>query len=163
MKLLLGLSLIAVGLAGQTTPRLTRVDQASYPKVIAAHRGKVVLANFWATWCVPCRKEMPQLIQLSRKLAARGLDLVMISADETGQEAAALKLLQDNRAEGTAYLLKTADNDKDNDKFYSAVDVKWASGQLPALFLYDRNGKRVRSFLGETSIQDLEAAIAKLL
>ena len=47
----------------QTAPKLTRVDQAGYPKVIAAHRGKVVLANFWATWCVPCRKEMPQMVQ----------------------------------------------------------------------------------------------------
>jgi len=156
---LLGLGLIAVGLAGQTASQFTPVDQASYPKVIAAHRGKVVLVNFWATWCVPCRKEMPQLTQLSRKLAARGFNLVMISADEKEREAAALQLLQGNRAEGTTYRLKTPDNDK----FYPTVDVKWASGELPALFLYDRTGKRVRSFLGETSIQDLEAAVAKLL
>ena len=57
------------------------------------------------------------------------------------------------------YLLKTADNDK----FYPAVDAKWSSGELPALFLYDRSGKKVRSFFGETSIADLEAAISKLL
>jgi len=159
MKLLLGLSLMAWGLAAQTPARLTPVDQASYPKTIAAHHGKMLLVNFWATWCVPCRKEMPQLIQLSRKLAARGFDLVMISADEPEQQAAALKLLQDNRAAGAAYLLKTSDNDK----FYPAVDAKWLSGELPALFLYDRSGKKVRSFFGETSIQDLEASITKLL
>jgi thiol-disulfide isomerase/thioredoxin len=159
MKLLLSLGLMAVGLAAQTPLKLTPVDQASYPKVIAAHHGKVVLANFWATWCVPCRKEMPQLIQLSRKLAARGFDLLMISADEAEQQAAALKLLQDNRAEGGTYLLKTADNDK----IYPLVDAKWSNGQLPALFLYDRSGKKVRSFFGETSIQDLEAAVTKLL
>jgi thiol-disulfide isomerase/thioredoxin len=156
MKLLLSLILMLSGLAGQT---LTPVDQVSYPKVIAAHRGKVVLANFWATWCVPCRKEMPQLIQLSRKLAARGFDLVMISADEAEQRAAAVKLLGDNHAEGATYLLKAADNDK----FYPAVDAKWSSGELPALFLYDRSGKKVRSFFGETSIADLEAVITKLL
>jgi thiol-disulfide isomerase/thioredoxin len=157
MKLLVSLVVTAAALAAQS--RLTPVDQASYPKVIAAHRGKVVLANFWATWCVPCRKEMPQLIQLSRKLAARGFDLVMISADEAEQQAAAMKLLQDNHAEGATYLLKTADNDK----FYPAVDTKWSSGELPALFLYDRSGKKVRAFFGETSIADLEAAITKLL
>jgi thiol-disulfide isomerase/thioredoxin len=156
MKLLLSLILMVSGLAGQT---LTPVDQVSYPKVIAAHRGKVVLANFWATWCVPCRKEMPQLIQLSRKLAARGFDLVMISADEAEQRAAAAKLLGDNHAVGATYLLKAAHNDK----FYPAVDAKWSSGELPALFLYDRSGKKVRSFFGETSIADLEAAITKLL
>jgi len=157
MKLLLSLVLVAVGLAAQG--KLTPVDQASYPKVIAAHKGKVVLANFWATWCVPCRKEMPQLVELSRKLAARGFDLVMISADEAEQQGAAAKLLQDNHAVGATFLLKTADNDK----FYPAVDAKWSSGELPALFLYDRNGKKVRSFIGETPMKDLEAAIEKLL
>jgi thiol-disulfide isomerase/thioredoxin len=156
MKLLLSLVMVTVGLAGQT---LTPVDQTSYPKVIAGHRGKVVLVNFWATWCVPCRKEMPQLVQLSAKLAARGFDLVMISADEAAQQGAAVKVLSDNRAAGTNYLLKTADNDK----FYPTVDAKWSSGELPALFLYDRSGKKVRSFFGETSIADLEAAISKLL
>src|SRR5665213_3522175 len=159
MKLLASLLVMAAALAAQSPVKLTPVDQASYPKVIAAHKGKVVLANFWATWCVPCRKEMPQLVQLSHKLAARWFDLVMISADEAEQQGAAAKLLQDNRAEGTNYLLKTADNDK----FYPAVDAKWGSGELPALFLYDRSGKRVRSFFGETSIADLEAAITKLL
>src|SRR5579863_8315064 len=149
MKLLLSVVVVAAGLAGQT---LTPVDQASYPKVVAAHKGKVVLANFWATWCVPCRKEMPQLVQLSRKLATRGFDLVMISADEAEQQSAAAKLLADNQVAGATYLLKTADNDK----FYPAVDAKWSSGELPALFLHDRSGKRVRSFFGETSIADVE-------
>jgi len=157
MKLLASLVLAAGALGAQG--KLTPVDQASFPKVIAAHKGKVVLASFWATWCVPCRKEMPQLVQLSHKLAARGFDLVMISADEAEQQGAAAKLLQDNRVDGATYLLKTADNDK----FYPAVDAKWSSGELPALFLYDRGGKKVRSFFGETSIADLEAAITKLL
>src|ERR1700684_4394369 len=107
MKLLLSLVVVAAGLAAQG--KLTPVDQASYPKVIAGHRGKVVLASFWATWCVPCRKEMPQLVQLSRKLATRGFDLVMISADEAEQQSAAAKLLQDNRVDGAIYLLKTSD------------------------------------------------------
>jgi thiol-disulfide isomerase/thioredoxin len=159
MKRLLGLAIFAAGLMAQTSPTLTRLDQAVYPKVIAAHHGKVVLANFWATWCVPCRKEMPQLVQLSRKLAARGFDLVIVSADDQEQEAAALKVLKENRVEGPTYLLKTANNDA----FYPTIDAKWVSGELPALFLYDRNGKRVRSFLGETSISDLEAAVVKLL
>ena len=159
MKRLLGLAIFAAGLMAQTSLKLTRLDQAVYPKVIAAHYGKVVLANFWATWCVPCRKEMPQLVQLSRKLAARGFDLVIISADDQEQDAAALKVLKENRVEGPAYLLKTADKDA----FYPTVDAKWVSGELPALFLYDRNGKRVRSLFGDTSISDLEAAVIKLL
>jgi thiol-disulfide isomerase/thioredoxin len=157
MKALLGFCLMAVTLAAQ--PKPVAVNQAEYGKLVAARRGKVVLVNFWATWCLPCRKEMPELVQLSRKLAPRGFDLVMISADEPGQEALAGKVLQDNGAAGAFYLLKTADNDK----FYPTVDTTWTSGALPALFLYDRAGRKVRSFMGETSVKELEAAIAKLL
>jgi len=47
MKLLLGLVLMAVGLAAQSPAKLTPIDQVSYPKMIASHHGKVVLANFW--------------------------------------------------------------------------------------------------------------------
>jgi thiol-disulfide isomerase/thioredoxin len=162
MKALLGLCLIAVTLAAQ--PQLpaanqAAVNQASYAKLVTARRGKVVLASFWATWCEPCRKEMPELVKLSRKLAPRGFDLVMISADEPEQEASAMKVLKDNGAAGAFYLLKTTDNDK----FYPTVDSKWTSGALPALFLYDRAGRKVQAFIGETSVKDLEAAIAKLL
>jgi thiol-disulfide isomerase/thioredoxin len=140
-------------------PVLAPLDQSTYPKVLAGHRGKVVLANFWATWCEPCRKEMPELVKLSRTLSARGFDLVLISADEPEQETAARKVLGGLGAASPLYILKTADNDK----FYPTVDSKWASGALPALFLYDRSGKKVRAFIGETSMKDLEAAIAKLL
>lgn len=159
MRLLAGLIMFVAGSLAQTAQTLTPLDQVSYRKLIEGPRGKVILASFWATWCVPCRKEMPQLVQLSRKLAARGFDLLMISADDPEQEAAALKVIKENRAEGPAYILKTANKDA----FYPTIDGKWVNGELPALFLYDRSGKRVRAFLGETSVADLEAAITKLL
>jgi len=51
---------------------------------------------------------------------------------------------------------------KDDDKFINSVDPKW-SGALPALFLYDRQGKLVKSFIGETELAVIEAAIRKIL
>jgi thiol-disulfide isomerase/thioredoxin len=137
--------------------KLTPVDDAGYSKLVAAHKGKIVLVDFWATWCEPCRAEMPQLVKLEQKLRARGFELLTISADEPEQEAAALKLLKTNGVAGPGYLKKAADDDK----FTAAIDAKW-SGALPALFLYDRSGKKARSFIGETSIKDLETAIDKL-
>ena len=100
---------------------------------------------------------MPQLVKLEQKLRARGFDLVTVSADEPEQEAAAAKVLKDDGVAGPAYLKKAADDDK----FIGAIDAKWG-GALPALFLYDRSGKKVRSFIGETPVKDLEAAIEKL-
>jgi cytochrome c biogenesis protein CcmG, thiol:disulfide interchange protein DsbE len=137
--------------------KLTPVDEAGYTKLVAAHKGKVVLVDFWATWCEPCRAEMPQLVKLEQRLRARGFELVTISADEPEQEVAAVKVLKADGVADPAYLKKAADDDK----FSAAIDAKWG-GALPALFLYDRNGKKARSFIGATTMRDLEAAIEKL-
>jgi len=138
--------------------KLTALNEASFPKMVAAHKGKVVLVDFWATWCVPCRAEMPQLVKLSEKLKARGLDVVTVSADDPDKELAAFQVLQQNAVAAPFYIKKAADDDK----FYNLVDPKW-SGEMPAMFIYDRSGKHVRSFLGETPVKDIEAVIQKLL
>ena len=118
------------------------VDEASYSKLIAAHKGRVVLVNFWATWCKPCRAEMPDLVRLADKLRSKGLDLVSISTDETEREGEALKFLAATKVPGPLYIRKAVDDDK----FSPSIDATWADGVLPALFLYDRSGKRSRRF-----------------
>jgi hypothetical protein len=98
------------------------------------------------------------LALLEDKLRARGVEVVTISADERDHQAAAEKFIQMFRVDSPAYL-KQADDD---DRFINAIDPKW-SGALPALFLYDRAGHKVRSFIGETDMAALEHAIQKLL
>jgi len=137
---------------------LLPVDETGFQKLTTAHQGKVVLYEFWATWCEPCRAEMPKLIALQAKLKARGFELVTISADEPEQQTTAKKLLTQSGAPAPAYRKEA----KDDGKFINAIEGKW-SGALPALFLYDRNGKKVRSFIGETEIGVIEVAIQKLL
>lgn len=137
---------------------LAPVNEAGFQKLVESHKGKVVLYDFWATWCAPCREEMPQLAGLADKFRARGFEVVTISADDREHKAAAEKFIQMFRVQGPAYI-KQADDD---DRFMSAIDPKW-SGALPALFLYDKSGHRVRSFIGETEMPVLEKAIHKLL
>ena len=154
MKTLL-LFTVSTALFAQLKP----VDEVSYPKVVAGLKGKVVLVDFWATWCVPCRKELPELVKLQARLKARGLEVITISADEPETETGAVKFLKDTGAAGlTAYVKRP----KDDDKFINSIDPKW-QGALPAVFLYDKSGKKVKSFFGETSMADIEAAAAKLL
>jgi thiol-disulfide isomerase/thioredoxin len=137
---------------------LIPLNEAGFQKLVGSHQGKVVLYDFWATWCAPCRAELPQLVKLEAKLRSQGVQLVTISADEPEQKAAAEKLIQQFGVQGPLYL-KQAGNDE---RFINAIDPKW-SGALPALFLYDKSGRRVRSFIGATDIAAFEAAIRKLL
>jgi len=154
MKIVL-LAAAALSLAAQP---LAKINEAGYAKMIASHKGKVLLVDFWATWCVPCRKEMPELVKLEAKLKAKGLALVTISADDLENEPAAREFLAKSGVKAAGYLKAP----KDDDAFVKGIDPKW-SGELPALLLYDKSGKKIKMWKGETPMSDLEAAIAKLL
>lgn len=150
------LFLVAMTLLAQ--PKLAPVDQTGFAKLIAAQRGKVVLVDFWATWCKPCRAQTPVLAALAEKLRARGFELITISTDEASNQAAALKVLAEDRVSGAAYIKNAADDDK----FYDSIHKDWG-GAVPAMFLYDRAGRKIKSFVGETPVKDIQAAIEKIL
>jgi thiol-disulfide isomerase/thioredoxin len=150
--------LCCLPLAAAPLVPLIPINEDGFQKLVDSHKGKVVLYDFWATWCAPCRAELPQLAVLQDKLRARGLEVVTISADEQDHKAGAEKFIQMFRVDGPGYLKQA----KDDDHFINAIDPKWG-GALPALFLYDRSGHKVRSFIGETDMAALEAAIRKLL
>jgi len=140
-----------------TAEPLAKINEISYPKMIAAQKGKVVLVDFWATWCVPCRKEMPELAKLEAKLKAKGLVLIPISADEPENEAAAREFLAKAGVKTQGYLKAP----KDDDAFIRAIDAKWG-GELPALVLYDKTGRKAQIWKGETALATIEAAVNKL-
>jgi cytochrome c biogenesis protein CcmG, thiol:disulfide interchange protein DsbE len=74
---------------GSSAPdfRAVTLDSARTPKGIAQYRGEVVLLNIWATWCAPCRIEMPSMERLERELGPKGLRIVAVSIDDPGFEA----------------------------------------------------------------------------
>jgi thiol-disulfide isomerase/thioredoxin len=148
----------SVLLFAATGPTLTPLDESGFQKLVQSNVGKVVLYEFWATWCAPCRKEMPELIRLEKKLRAAGFALITISADEPEQDARAAKILEQAGAPKPAYR-KEAKKDED---FINSLDREW-SGALPALFLYDKSGHRVRSFIGEADMGAVEKAVRALL
>jgi thiol-disulfide isomerase/thioredoxin len=137
---------------------LKPLDEAAYSKLVASSKSKVVLVNFWATYCVPCRKEMPALVAMNARLGAKGFQLVTISADEIEQEKDAASFLDKTKVAAPVYIKRV----RDDDKFINSLDPKW-SGALPASFLYNRQGRKVKSYFGEVDLKQLETDILKLL
>lgn len=147
MGLLLNTGAQAAGFearAATLAPELQARDLTGAPKTLADYRGKVVLLNFWASWCPPCLREMPSMERLRMKMTGRPLAIVALDSAETPAEVNAylsrMKL-------GFPILL---DPDGSNTK-------RWKVFALPTSFLLDAEG-RVRYVLtGPTEWDEGEA------
>jgi hypothetical protein len=100
---------------------------------------------------------MPKLVALQARYARR-LNLITISCDEPEAVTDAAAFVAEQKAPVPRYIRQT----DDDVRFINSIDPKW-SGALPALFLYDRLGRQVKAFIGETDMVELEAAIQKAL
>jgi thiol-disulfide isomerase/thioredoxin len=128
-------------------------------RVVAAHRGRVLVVNFWATWCEPCREEMPGLLRAARRLAGEGADLELISVDSPKKaDTDVPQFLRELKSHLGSWLLAG----DDPQKIIDAVDAKW-DGALPYTLIYDRKGRLFRRLKGEQSEREvLKAARAAL-
>jgi thiol-disulfide isomerase/thioredoxin len=141
-------------------PRLAgEVDANDLAHAIAGDRGHVVLVNFWATWCVPCREEFPDLVRLEKAYRERGVKVIGVSIDLERDMPAVQKFLAAATPDFPNYRKKSGGDDQ---VFIEAVDPKWG-GELPFSVLYGRHGRKARTLSGKQSYAAFEAALAPLL
>lgn len=124
-------------------------DQSKFDS--ASLRGKVVLVNFWATWCPPCRKEIPSLVKLQEKYRDKGLVVVGVSMDEGGSKLVA-KFIEKQKVNYPVIL-----GDADLARGFGGVIG------VPASFLVNRNGELVRRYDGFVTENELREEIERLL
>jgi peroxiredoxin len=118
------------------TPRLELADAKGAKHRLSEYRGKVVLVNFWATWCEPCREELPSLERLRAALAGRPF---VILAVQMGGSARTAQDVADDLRLGFPMLL-----DRD-----SSVTAAWGVKTLPASFVIGPDGAIAFSHVGE--------------
>jgi thiol-disulfide isomerase/thioredoxin len=135
------------------------LDAKSFAARVAAEKGHVVLVNFWATWCVPCREEYPDLVKLQKAYGEKGLRVIGISTDFDKQLPAVETFLAKQRPPFPNYHRKSGGDDQD---FIEAVDSKW-TGELPFSVLFDRDGRKVRVLAGKSSYADFESEVRAIL
>ncbi len=124
------------------------IDAAGRARTLAAFRGDVVLLNVWATWCGPCRMEMPTLAALQRRFGARGLRVVAVSIDRPTQRDAAQALLAELSGGALDFYI---------DPLSSLAFAVRAPG-LPTTILYGRDGRELARLAGGADWASPEAA-----
>ena len=134
------------------------LDEAAWEKVRTEHYGRVLLVNFWATWCDPCREEFPNLVRLHNTYRGRGLSVVAISMDDLETVPAIQRFLQSQGAKFGSYRQHFGDFEA----LVNSINPRWGGG-IPATFLYDREGKLVNSWEGATTYEEFECAVKPLL
>ncbi len=132
---------------------LTLKDTSGAPQSMAQWTGKIVVVNFWATWCPPCREEMPGFERLSRQYADKGVQFVGISIDT------AVKVRQFAMEIGVSYPLLLGDMAT----FDLVRNLGDSAQALPFTIILDRSGVPRRIKLGRLDETDLSAFLDLLL
>lgn len=148
-------SSMASKLQGQTAPAFSLVDLNGKKVSLADFKGKPVLVNFWATWCGPCKLEMPWLEEFSHKYASQGLIILGVAADDAPKNVIAGVVAKS----GVTYPVLLKDSKVED--LYGGVEY------LPESFYVGRDGKVMLATAGLTSEgggkDEIEANIKKLV
>lgn len=132
-------------------PDFALIDAAGKTVRLSDFKGKVVLLDFWATWCGPCKIEIPWFMEFQRKYKDKGFSVVGVSMDEGGWEV--VRPFLDQLKVNYPVLLGT-DETAGN---FGGVEV------LPTTFIIDKNGRIVATHQGLTGKDEFEKAIESLL
>ena len=127
---------------GTAAPNFT-VQDADRKLTLTDYRGKVVVLNFWATWCPPCVEEMPSLLQMQQRLKDKGVTVLAVSLD--ADEGAYRKFLKDHGVN----LITVRDPDLKSSDLYGTF-------KYPETYVIDRQGVLQRKFIGAVDWNDPE-------
>ncbi|MDF1660205.1 MAG: TlpA disulfide reductase family protein, partial [Planctomycetota bacterium] len=135
---------------GKAFPDFNVKDVDGNDLSLSAHKGKVVLVDFWATWCGPCRSELPELMEIYKKYHDKGFDIIGISLDEN--EKRFKSFVKRQEISWPQYF--------DGKGWRNALARRYLIDSLPAAFLIDQNGNILAK---DIRVDALEAAIKKAL
>ena len=146
--------------AGKLAPEITLKDLEGKDLSLSQYKGKVVLVNFWATWCEPCQVEIPWLIEIQQKYAARGFTVLGIAMDEEGAKVVTPWVNKErfdvNGAKSQMNYPIVMGNDTAADKFGGLLGY-------PTSVLITRDGKIAKRVTGIISPDEIAKSIESQL
>jgi thiol-disulfide isomerase/thioredoxin len=148
---------LLLGSHAQAAARIVPARLKDVQTAIRKPGAAAVLVNVWATWCDPCREEMPELVRFYRAHRRSGLRLVLVSADDADGRAQAEKFLASQGVDFESYL-KVGDDME----FIDGLDKRW-TGALPASFLFDAKGELRQFWPGPVTREQLDSKLQETL
>jgi thiol-disulfide isomerase/thioredoxin len=143
--------------AGKSTPFGMVSDKTYQNLVVAPHKGKVLLVNFWASYCLPCLEEIPALQTLQTKHVG-SVDVVFVATDPPDSGEHVQRLLGRRHLKLTSFIVEN----EDPDPFIHLIDDVW-QGEMPYTVVYDRDGRVHKKLPGAQTAATFEAAVLAAL
>lgn len=137
---------------GHTAPDFALTDLQGRSVKLSDLRGKAVVLNFWATWCPPCKEEIPWFVELQKRYGAQGLQVVGVSMDDDGDQKNVAKFASENSMNYPVLLGKEAVAQQ-----YGGIDY------LPTTFYIDRNGVVMDRVLGQPGRDEIEQNVKRAI
>jgi thiol-disulfide isomerase/thioredoxin len=146
-------SFIVAARAQEVAPALQLKDHTGKEQKLSDFAGKIVVLNFWATWCGPCAKEMPMFVELSNKYAAQGVVMVAASLDAPETQPAIAPFVEKQKIAFPVLVGTTVDHMKE-----------FGIGEsLPGTVFIDQQGNVVSRILGEARKKEVVERVEWLL
>jgi peroxiredoxin len=142
----------------QEPVKLDALDEAGVAKLVKNEAKKLLLVNVWATYCVPCVTELPELVTMNRMYRRRNFEMITISIDDPKNKEDALKVLREKHVAAANYIVTIAKHDK----FADLLDKDW-QGPVPYTLLIAPDGKIVYRKTGAIEPVEVKRAIVDFL
>ena len=153
--LLATLFLAAPALADDVKLETISLDELK--KAVEAHKGKVVVIDVWANFCVPCKEKFPHMVELANKHGKDGVVFISLTVDEPEDKDKALDFLKKNKATFQNFILE------DKDRNEKAGDAKLYHSAPPIVHVFGRDGKKVAEYEGKKQAGMLDGQLEELI
>lgn len=139
--------------------KVDKIDRSGLEKIIKERSGKVLLLNIWATWCIPCREEFPDLVKIASKFSKDKVEVIGISIDYPEEiKSKIIPFLKKQKVNFTNYV----SGFKNDEQLIDFVNKDW-NGALPATIIYGKDGIMHSFMEGKKTYNDFAEIIKSQL